>query len=99
MPIPLCADLINRQNIRVIQSRGSARLALETAQLHLVCRQPLWEKLERDFAPQPLVSRQIHFAHSADANERLDSVMTDQFSHHRAGALISQEFGSNFESR
>ena len=99
MAVSLRPDLVNGQNIRMIQRRGSARLAFETAQLHLVRGQPLRKKLERDFAPQLLVSRHVHLAHSAHANERLDPVMTDQFSHHRAGLLVSQKFGSNFEDR
>ena len=99
VPVSLRADLVNCQNIRMIQRRGGARLAFETAQLRLVRRQSLREKLERDFAPESLVSRQIDLAHSADANERLDPVMTDRFAHHRAGPVVSQKFGSNFEGR
>ena len=59
----------------------------------------LWEKLERDFAPESLVPREIDLAHSADADERLDPVMTNQFSDQCAGAVVSQKFGSDFKGR
>src|SRR6266498_5489923 len=99
VPVPLRADLVNGKNIRMIQGRGGARLAFKAVQLRLVRRQPLWEKLERDFAPESLVSGQKHFAHSTDADEGLDPVMTDQFPHYRAGPVVGQKFGSNFEGR
>jgi hypothetical protein len=50
---------------------------LKPTQLRLVGRQTLGKKLKRHFAPESLVSRQIDFAHSADADERLDAVVTD----------------------
>ena len=49
----------------------------EAIQLRLVCGQTLGEKLERDFAPESFVPRKIDLAHSTDADERLDPVMTD----------------------
>src|SRR6185503_9149391 len=97
VPVSLHADFVNGQNIRMIQGRSDARFAFESAQLDLVRRQLLWEKLERDFAPESLVSCEIHIAHSANTNKRLDSVMTDRFSHHRARPGVSQKFGSNLE--
>jgi hypothetical protein len=35
------------------------------------------EKLERRFASQSLVARQVNLAHPTDADERLDPVMTN----------------------
>src|SRR6266576_7030658 len=49
------ADLVNGQNVWMIQGRGSARLGFEPAELRLVRRQTLWEKLERHFAPELFV--------------------------------------------
>src|SRR6202011_1645128 len=77
----------------------SARLGFEPAQLRLVHRQALWEKLERDFAPESFVPRKINLAHPADADERLDPVMTNQFSNQCAGLVGSQKLGSDFEGR
>ena len=99
LPVALRGNLVNRENIRMIQRRGGACLGFEPAQLCLVRRQALWEKLERNLAPESLVSRQIDLAHSAGANERLDPVMTDRFAHHRAGPVVSQKLQSNFEGR
>src|SRR5258708_25783057 len=99
MPVPLRADFINRQNIRMIKSGGSARLAFETAQLHVVRRQSLGEKLERHFTPESLVSCQVHLAHSADANERFDPIMSDRFTDYRVGPFVGQKFGNNLEGR
>src|SRR6476660_728817 len=81
----------------MIQGRGTARLIFEPAQLCLVRRQAIREKLERGFAPESLVARQINLAHSAYADERLDPVMTNQFSDQRTGAVGSCQFGSDFE--
>ncbi len=99
LPVSLRADLVNRQNVGMIQGRGTPRLVLEPAELHLVRRQALWEKLERGFASESFIPRQINLAHSANADERLDPVMTNQFSNQCAGGLASQELGSDFESR
>jgi hypothetical protein len=38
------------------------------------------EKLERGFAPELLVPREINLAHSANADEGIDPVMTNDFS-------------------
>ena len=73
----------------MIQRRGSARLAFEAAQLCVVRRQPFRKKLERNFAPQSLVSCQVHLAHSTDTKERFDLIVTDRFTHYRACAMSS----------
>src|SRR5207302_7804049 len=99
VPVPFRADFVDRQNIRMIKSRGSARLAFETAQLTVVRRQSLWEKLKRHFTPESLVSCQVHLAHSAHTNERFDPIMSDRFTHYRAGPVIGQKFGANLEDR
>ena len=83
----------------MIQGRGTPRLGFEPAQLRLVRRQALREKLERGFAPELLVPRKINLAHSADADERFDPVMTNQFSNQCAGPVVSQKLGSDFEGR
>src|SRR5207244_5311703 len=74
-------------------------LALAPAQLRVACRQALGKKLERDFAPESLVPRKINLAHTADADERLDPVMTNQFSNQCAGPVVSHKLGSDFEGR
>src|SRR5206468_8795561 len=99
VPVPFRADFVDRQNIRMIKSRGSARLALKTAQLTVVRRQSLREKLKRHFAPESLISRQVHLAHSADANERFDPIMSDRFTHYLVGPVVGQKFGNNLEGR
>jgi len=67
--VSLRADLVNRQNVRMIQCRGTARLGFEPAQLRLIRRQVLWKKLKRDFAPEPLVSGEVDLAHPAHTEQ------------------------------
>ena len=89
------ADLVNGQNVRMIQGRRVARLGFEAAQLRLVLRQMLWEKLKRDLTPEPLVSRQIDFAHPAHTEQRFDPVVTDRLTDQIARRLVNQKFGGN----
>src|SRR5438045_6441094 len=83
----------------MIQGRGTPRLIFKSAQLRLVCRQAIGEKLERSFAPESLVAREINLAHSANADQRLDSIMTNHFSNQCAGRIVSHKLGSDFEGR
>src|SRR5436190_19691910 len=99
LPGSLRADLVNRQNVWMIQGRGSARLGFEPAELGLVRRQMLWEKLKRNLASEPLVSREIDFAHPAYTEQRFDPVVTDRLIDQIARRLVNQKFGGNGKGR
>ena len=75
-PISL-ADLINRENVRVIQRRCRPRLSLEAAHPLGLSRELRGQQLERDLAPELHILRQVHFAHAAHAQQRHDRVVTD----------------------
>ena len=78
VPAPVNADLVNNQNVGMIQGGSCARFGFEPAQLPLVGRDLLRQKLECDLAAEQFVSRQIDFTHAADADERLDPIVTNQ---------------------
>ncbi len=59
----------------------------------------LWEKLERNLAPESLVSRQIDFAHPAHPEQRFNPVVTDRLTDQIARRLVNQKLGSDFEGR
>src|SRR5438034_10835666 len=59
----------------------------------------LWEKLERNLASEPLVSREIDFAHPAHTEQRFNPVMTDRLTDQIARRLVNQKFGGDGEGR
>ena len=69
LPVALRADLINRENVWMILSRGTPRFIFKADQLRLVYGQIVGKQLERSFAAESLIPREINFAHSADADK------------------------------
>ena len=59
----------------------------------------LWKKLKRDLTPEPLVSREIDFAHPAHTEQRFNPVVTDQLTDQIARRLVNQQFGGDCEGR
>ncbi len=69
-----CADVVDRQDVRVVQRRGRPRLLLE-APPPLGIRGALGgQDLDRDVAAEPLVPRAVDLAHPSRAERREDLV-------------------------
>ena len=58
------ADLVDRDDVRVVQRRGGARLLLEAGEPVRVGRERLRQHLDRDFAAQPRIARLVHLSHA-----------------------------------
>ena len=71
------ADLIYRQDVRVVQGRGRRGLLLESPQAAVVMREIVGQQLECDASAEPRVPGQIDFAHSSCAERRDDAVAAD----------------------
>ncbi len=69
------AHFVNRQNVRMVERRGRARLLLETAQRTGAVNQSRRQRLQRHFARERGIFREVHPAHSAGAQRREDPVM------------------------
>src|SRR4051812_24805201 len=69
MRAAVLADLINRDDVRMIERRGRARLALKAAYALLVPRESHRQQLERDLAIERLILGKIALAHPAGADE------------------------------
>ena len=59
--------IVDRANIGVIQLRGGARLALKSFQRDAILGKFVWQKFQRDLAPEFNVFRFVHHSHSAYA--------------------------------
>ena len=68
------ANLVNRDDVRMIERRGGARFALESRASIGIGGERLRQNLDRDVASELRVSRAIHVAHSTGADERSDLV-------------------------
>ena len=68
------SDLVNGHDVRVIQSRSDARLALQAGQFGLVRRERGWKKLERDLATESFVAGAVDDAHPAHASDCVHSI-------------------------
>ena len=73
--VPLVlADLMNGEDIRMIQAGGGLRLTLETAKTGVVASEFPWEQLDRDKTTESGVLCQVHFPHTAGAEQGADRV-------------------------
>ena len=68
------ADVEQRADVRMIERRDRARLALEAVAKLRVGRERRGEDLDRDGAIEPRVARAIDLAHAARADERDDFI-------------------------
>src|SRR4029453_10897754 len=68
------ADLMDGEDIRMIQAGGGLRLTLETAEARVVASEFPWEQLDRDKTTETGVLRQVHFPHTAGAEQGTDRV-------------------------
>jgi hypothetical protein len=63
-------DTVDGANVRMVERRQQVRFALEAAQPIGIVSEEVWQDLYRDVALESCVPSSIHFAHSADAEQR-----------------------------
>src|SRR3989441_8944223 len=68
------ADFVNREDVRMIQSRGGAGFRLKAAQARFVGNEVSRQDLQSHLAVQPSILRQINLAHAA-RTETLDNLI------------------------
>ena len=68
------AEVEHLDDVRVHEPRGGERLAAEARDERRVVGQVLGEQLHRDVALEPLVEREVHGRHAADAEAALEPV-------------------------
>jgi hypothetical protein len=66
MPV-LLADLMNRANVRMVQSRSGARLAAKPLKSLRVAHNIVWQELQRHEAAELSILGLIHNAHASAA--------------------------------
>ena len=71
----MIADVVNRQNIRMIKRRSRSCFLLEAAQAVGVIRKRSGQDFDGDFAVQAGVARAVDFTHPARADFGDDVVM------------------------
>src|SRR5687767_14814876 len=69
---------MNYTNIRVRESRNSARLLLEPAQVAFILSEENGKELERNSALQPRILGEINFTHPSGAERRNNFVLIDR---------------------
>ena len=70
------ADFVDRNDVRMIESGGSARFLLETFEARRVAGEFFRQNFDRHRTPEARVARAEDFAHAASANSRRDFVGT-----------------------
>ena len=73
----LLADLVNVRDVWMIECGGGLRLLLKAAHSILISSNFGRQNLQRDFAMQPHVFRQINFAHATFAEQRANLIAVD----------------------
>ena len=79
------ADVVHREDVRMIQRRGHLRFALEappSRRVEHLARQ----KLDAHVPIEPSVGRTVHDAHAAGTERALDAITTDRGPGHEIGA-------------
>ena len=71
------ADVVHREDVRMVQRRGGSRFLLEALQPVGIGARRSRENLDRDVAPEARVARAIDLAHPARAEQRIDFVGTE----------------------
>jgi hypothetical protein len=91
----VAADVVNGADVRVIERRHHARLALEPGAALLVGRPHRGQDLQRDGAAQARIVRAVDVAHAAGADGRRDAVGAELAVHKRrrvAPMLVTRPF-------
>ena len=89
------ADLVDVGDVRMIERGSSSRLLIEAAHSIFISSEISGKNLQRDFAVQPRVFRQIYLTHPARAEQRADFIAA-QFcstskSHLASGSVITSK--------
>ena len=84
-------DFVNRQDIRMIQTRSGVCLGLKTTQPRGVRNEIRRQQLERNEAFEPCIVCEINFAHAARAEPFRDAVRPDR----APDICIRQTFGQH----
>ena len=71
------ADLVNREDVRVVERRRRPRLVQKTAQSLRIAAQLRPQYLERDRSPERRIDGLVDLAHPAGAEEAEDLVTAD----------------------
>src|SRR5262245_5234894 len=71
------ADLVNRDDIRMVKRARGARFLREAAYSTVIGREGGGQELEGDFTPESRVERKMYFAHPAAPERREKSVGAD----------------------
>ena len=75
-------DLVDRADVRVVQRRGGARLALEALEREMVARELRRQKLQRNVAAESGVVGAIHHTHPTRADLLEDAIVRDDLANH-----------------
>jgi hypothetical protein len=71
------ADVVHREDVRMVQRGGRARLLLEAKQPVRIAAELDREDFDRDLAPQPRVAAPIDLAHTSGAEDSENLVRTE----------------------
>jgi hypothetical protein len=84
---------MDRDDVRVIEGRGGARLALEPFTPVRVAREGRRQHLQCDASSEPDVVGEVYLAHSTGAEQTLDAIVTELRSDHGSPRGFSIEVG------
>ena len=76
------SDVVDGADVRMIQGRGGAGLALKPFDRTRISRQLLGEEFQRNDAPQPRVFGPVDDAHAALAQLLQDAIVRDGLADH-----------------
>src|ERR1700730_2065420 len=71
------ADIVNRKNVRVVQSTGGFRFLLKSPQSISILRESCRQYFDCHVAVQPFITRAKHLAHPAFADLRAVFIATE----------------------
>src|ERR1700722_10801195 len=77
------ADIVNRQDVRVVEGGGGSRLLFEAAQMIRIVAGSRPNQLQCDIASQPLVACAKDFAHASRTDLFEDPVVPQELASHR----------------
>ena len=83
----LCSDVVDRADVRVVQDRGRARLALESLDGLRPVEHLLGDELQGDVTAEPDVLGLVDDAHAALAEHLENAVVGDRLAYHGVSGL------------
>src|SRR5688500_11933004 len=73
-PAVTLAEVVNRNDVRVLEARRAVRLSAEPSTEVLIARDIGWKELERHGAATTSIERPVNLAHPASPEEALEAV-------------------------